>query len=94
MYIQDAGMQVAKWGDSLAIRLPAELVAELGLAEGDEIEIVSASRARLEVERRKKPPTQAERDAMIERLRALREELKDKVPPGYRFKRSHAYEDD
>ena len=87
-------MQVAKWGNSLAVRLPAKLVAELGLAEGDEIEIVSASRARMEVERRKRPPTMEEREAMIEQLRALREKLKISVPAGYRFKRSHAYEDE
>ena len=30
-------MQVAKWGNSLAVRLPAELVRELGLREGDEV---------------------------------------------------------
>ena len=30
-------MLVAKWGNSLAVRLPAELVRELGLREGDEI---------------------------------------------------------
>ncbi|MEQ9564472.1 MAG: AbrB/MazE/SpoVT family DNA-binding domain-containing protein, partial [Pseudomonadales bacterium] len=28
-------MQVAKWGNSLAVRLPADLVRELGLKEGD-----------------------------------------------------------
>jgi len=32
-------MQVAKWGNSLAVRLPAELV-ELGLKEGDQIDLV------------------------------------------------------
>jgi len=32
-------MQVAKWGNSLAIRLPAELVRQLGLKEGDDIHI-------------------------------------------------------
>ncbi len=30
-------MKVSKWGNSLAIRLPAELVAKLGLKEGDEL---------------------------------------------------------
>lgn len=35
-------MQVAKWGNSLAVRLPAELVRELGLKEGDDIEIMPA----------------------------------------------------
>lgn len=33
-------MQVAKWGNSLAVRLPAELVRDLGLKEGDQIELV------------------------------------------------------
>ena len=30
-------MKVSKWGNSLAIRLPADLVAKLGVKEGDEI---------------------------------------------------------
>lgn len=30
-------MQVAKWGNSLAVRLPVALVQELGIADGDEI---------------------------------------------------------
>lgn len=34
-------MQVAKWGNSLAVRLPAELVRKLGLREGDDIELHS-----------------------------------------------------
>jgi hypothetical protein len=34
-----ASMQVAKWGNSLAVRLPAIVVEALGLKEGDEIEI-------------------------------------------------------
>ena len=33
-------MQVAKWGNSLAVRLPAELVRELGLKEGDQIDMI------------------------------------------------------
>lgn len=33
-------MQIAKWGNSLAVRLPAELVRELGLREGDQIDLV------------------------------------------------------
>lgn len=30
-------MQVAKWGNSLAVRLPVQLVRELDLREGDQI---------------------------------------------------------
>jgi antitoxin MazE len=32
-------MQVAKWGNSLAVRLPAAVVEALELKEGDEVEI-------------------------------------------------------
>lgn len=32
-------MQVAKWGNSLAVRLPAQLVRELGLREGDRVDL-------------------------------------------------------
>ncbi len=35
-------MQVAKWGNSLAVRLPADLVRELGLKEGDQIDLARA----------------------------------------------------
>lgn len=35
-------MQIAKWGNSLAVRLPASLVRELGLKEGDDVEIRAA----------------------------------------------------
>lgn len=37
-------MQIAKWGNSLAVRLPAELVRELGLQEGDSIDLVPGDR--------------------------------------------------
>ena len=39
-------MQVAKWGNSLAVRLPADLVRELGLKEGDTV-LLSARKARV-----------------------------------------------
>ena len=35
-------MQVAKWGNSLAVRLPAAVVEALELEEGDQIEILVA----------------------------------------------------
>ena len=39
MYINGGTMQVAKWGNSLAVRLPASVVKALQLGEGDDIEI-------------------------------------------------------
>ena len=35
-------MQVAKWGNSLAVRLPVALVQELGIADGDELVLLPA----------------------------------------------------
>lgn len=35
-------MQVSKWGNSLAVRLPADLVRRMGLKEGDRIELDEA----------------------------------------------------
>ncbi len=37
-------MQVAKWGNSLAVRLPVALVQELGIADGDELLLQPAHR--------------------------------------------------
>ena len=42
-------MRVAKWGNSLAIRLPARLVQALGLKEGDHIEIHIAEEKQFKV---------------------------------------------
>jgi antitoxin MazE len=32
-------MKLAKWGNSLAVRIPAEVVAKLGIAPNEEVEI-------------------------------------------------------
>jgi antitoxin MazE len=37
-------MQVSRWGNSLAVRLPLTVVEALGLKEGDEIEISIAGK--------------------------------------------------
>jgi antitoxin MazE len=35
-------MQISKWGNSLAVRLPKKLVEKLGLTEGDHVNLTSA----------------------------------------------------
>lgn len=45
-------MRVAKWGNSLAIRLPAAVVDALQLKAGDEIEIQVAGARAFEVRKR------------------------------------------
>ncbi|MBB5499612.1 antitoxin MazE [Paraburkholderia sp. MM5384-R2] len=70
-------MQVAKWGNSLAVRLPASVVDALGLKEGDDIEIYAEQSGAFSVS---KKPTVAER---IERLRKYR----GRLPADFKFDR-------
>ena len=42
-------MQVSKWGNSLAIRLPAAVVEVLGLKEGDDIDVQVAGARALDI---------------------------------------------
>ncbi len=73
-------MQVAKWGNSLAVRLPAVVVEALELREGDEIEIHVADARELVISR--KPS----RDELLKRLRAFR----GRLPPDFKFDRDEA----
>lgn len=70
-------MQVSKWGNSLAVRLPAAIVAALDLREGDEIEITIAEGRRFQVARDRS------RDKALKRLEALKRPL----PKGFRLDR-------
>jgi antitoxin MazE len=75
-------MQVAKWGNSLAIRLPRSVVEALRLKEGDNIEVHVAGRRTFEIER---SPTLQE---LLRRLRKFR----GRLPAGFRFDRLEANE--
>jgi len=48
-------MQVAKWGNSLAIRLPTAVVKGLELEEGDDIEVIIADDNALAIRRKITP---------------------------------------
>jgi antitoxin MazE len=73
-------MQVAKWGNSLAIRLPAAVVEALKLREGDEIEIHVAGEREFGVAR--KPS----REELVQRLR----EFRGLLPADFKFDRDEA----
>jgi antitoxin MazE len=75
-------MQVAKWGNSLAIRLPASLVAALDLKEGEEVELHLVGEKSFEVA---KKPTTSE---LLSRLRNLR----GRMPADFHFDRLEAHE--
>ena len=75
-------MQVSRWGNSLAVRLPSTVVEALGLKEGDQIEIRIAGEREFEVRRDRS------KQSALARLRRLRRPL----PPGFTFSRDEANE--
>jgi antitoxin MazE len=70
-------MQVSKWGNSLAIRLPAALVEALDLREGDDVTLHAAGSRTLEVE---KTPSAKQ---LLARLRKFR----GRLPKDFKFDR-------
>jgi antitoxin MazE len=75
-------MQVAKWGNSLAVRLPQAVVEALKLQEGDEVQIEVVGSRSFELERR---PTPQE---LLARLRRYR----GRLPATFVFDRLEANE--
>ncbi len=75
-------MQVAKWGNSLAVRLPAAVVEALALKEGDDIEIHVVGDRSFELQR--KPGS----EALLMQLRKYR----GRLPADFKFDRLEAHE--
>ena len=75
-------MQVSKWGNSLAVRLPAAVVEALSLKEGDEIEISIAGKRDFKIARDRS------RERALEQLR----EMKWSFSPDFRFNREEIHE--
>ena len=73
-------MRLARWGNSLAVRLPSSLVEALDLKEGDEIALDIAGRAAWGVEKC------LTRDEAAALLRSFRGD----VPADFRFDRDEA----
>jgi len=73
-------MQVSKWGNSLAIRLPAAVVAALELKEGDQVEVRVAGARAFEVAR------EQSRERALARIRGFGW----KLPPDWKFDREDA----
>ena len=71
-------MQIGKWGNSLAVRLPKEVVDRLNLKEGDTIDSRVFERALRDI-----PMT---REQALERIKALRRPL----PDDWKFDRDEA----
>jgi antitoxin MazE len=74
-------VQIAKWGNSLAVRLPAAVVEALELKEGDDIEIEVADARSFGI--RRKPSNQE----LLARLRKFR----GRLPVDFKFDRNEAH---
>ena len=73
-------MRVSKWGNSLAIRLPASVVEALELKEGDEVDIRVAGKRAFDAD------LDRSREEALERIKALA----IKLPPDWKFDRDEA----
>jgi antitoxin MazE len=76
----EGAMQVSKWGNSLAIRLPAAVVEALELKAGDEIEVHVLGDRAFGVDRDRS------RERALARIRALAKPL----PADWKFDRAEA----
>jgi antitoxin MazE len=75
-------MRVSKWGNSLAVRLPATVVDALALKDGDQVEIEIGGRRRFAISK----------DPEVERALAQIRRLRRPLPRGFRFSRQDANE--
>ncbi len=73
-------MRVSKWGNSLAIRVPAAVVEALELKAGDEVEVRLAGPRTFDVNR------DSSGERALARIRAFRW----KLPPDWKFDRDEA----
>ena len=78
-------MQVTKWGNNLAVRLPPTLVQELGISDGDELMMQPVPR----VEGLPASVTVARQPGKLERLQAVRS-LRAPWPVDFSFDRDAA----
>jgi antitoxin MazE len=83
MDIMELAMRVSKWGNSLAVRLPKALVEQLGLKEGDQLNVIAVRDGAIEVE-----TNEDQRRRALDRMAARNWTL----PEGYRFDRDEANE--
>ena len=73
-------MRVSKWGNSLAIRVPAAVAEALELKEGDEVEVRVAGTRAFDIDRDRS------RERALKRIRAFRKRL----PSDWKFDREEA----
>jgi antitoxin MazE len=82
MSIRRCAVKFAKWGNSIAVRIPADVVAKLGISPDEEAQIKVTGEYSFEVTRDRR------REEAIEKMRKLRFVL----PDDYVFNREELHE--
>jgi antitoxin MazE len=75
-------MKLAKWGNSYAIRIPAELMKKMNLTSDEEFQFRQTGDDSFEISRDRR------REEAIEAIRRLARPL----PPGYKFNREEIHD--
>lgn len=75
-------MKVAKWGNSLAVRLPKETAEALGVSEGDDIAFEHTPDGEVKVRKEL---------SIGEWIDHMREKHPARLPKGFKFDRQEAY---
>jgi antitoxin MazE len=79
-------MQVSRWGNSLAIRVPAKIVRQLDLREGDEVELERGPGPGNALQLSKRLTVEDALDGI--------KRMQKPLPEGWRFNREEIYGDD
>jgi antitoxin MazE len=75
-------MQISKWGNSLSVRLPKEVVEALGLKEGDDVAVTAENPHAVAIDR----------DRRIEEALAILQKYRGRMPKDFKFDREEANE--
>lgn len=81
-YIREGVVKIAKWGNSLAVRIPAEVAEKLKLSAGQEVQLRVTGVHKFQVSRDRR------RQDALKKLRSLRVAL----PGDYVFDRDEIYD--
>ncbi len=80
-------LQVAKWGNSLAVRLPNEWVRKAGLREGDSVEAEVTARGEITLV----PTRPFDKTAFLVQTRKLREAMPETEPVVEKMRKEARY---
>jgi antitoxin MazE len=78
-------MQISRWGNSLAVRIPQKVARDMKLKEGDQISLKQTAPGELEIDRVD--------DERLSRAEEMHDKIRLKLPPGWKFDREEIYED-